>query len=434
MRSQATLLNFLAAAAASIFAAGGCHEPSQIDCQIVGHSMAPSFKSAHSIASCEECGFEFACDLVTTGGERSVSVICGNCGCQSIEKIVPRSADRVKLIPGHPVNRWDVVAFRRGDRVLVKRVVGLPGEKVDFCHGNLVIDGRVAEKPTDICHKVSTCVFDSRPVSPAGNSMNFKERLVPREADVWEFTGPALLHNAAATHGDVAGKEFDFLDYRHRKCYKHSGDPSALVEVDDSNPFNQSIRRSTHAVDELEVRVEAAFAQKGSIQIRRQTTEGSIIATVKFSQDKTVDLSLTRKAWGDAKTLKREGVKVSDGDVVVALVNYDDLIHLFINEMKGVGPIRLEPADNAERLRIDLSKPFVSVGVSRKDSITIRRISIWRDWYLYQQAPKPSVNLPLQLSDQGYYVVGDNLPVSEDSRHFGSVEDIIGVVQPSNGR
>ena len=61
--------------------------------------------------------------------------------------------------------------------------------------------------------------------------------------------------------------------------------------------------------------------------------------------------------------------------------------------------------------------------------MTIKRVSIWRDWYLYQDEPKPSVRLPLDTGKQGYYVVGDNLPVSEDSRHFGLVHDIIGVVK-----
>ncbi len=151
---------------------------------------------------------------------------------------------------------------------------------------------------------------------------------------------------------------------------------------------------------------------------------------MELHDDQTVSLQMTRRSGGDIKTVYNKGVKISDRSFVLRLVNFDDLIHLYVDGMKYVEDIRFESIENPERYEMDATKPVVSLGVSRADSVTIERVSIWRDWYLYQEPPKPSVELPLDMGNNGYYVVGDNLPVSEDSRHFGTVHDIIGVVKP----
>jgi len=46
-----------------------------------------------------------------------------------------------------PPRRGDLVVVTRGDREVVKRVVGLPGERVRLGPGGLEIDGRVVPEP-----------------------------------------------------------------------------------------------------------------------------------------------------------------------------------------------------------------------------------------------------------------------------------------------
>ena len=416
-----------------ICAVCGCKEATQIDCQIVGHSMATAYKSEHSVASCDQCGCAFACDVVDADKVRQASIVCGNCGCTISSKPVAQTADQVTLNPGQPVNRWDVVAFRRGDRMLVKRVIGLPGEVVDFAGGNLMIDGEVAVRPKPLWKEISSSVFDSRPSTSKLKSLQLFERLVPREKEAWGISEGTITHRWRPQGDGVPTEpEFDFLDYRHLRCYKTSEDVSKPAAIDDANPFNQSIRRTPHPVDELDVRLEATFAHKGSIQIDRQTSKGTISAKVELREDQTIGLQLTSRGAGAVKTLEKVGIKFSGKSAEVRLVNYDDLIHLFVDESDYLGAIRLRSSENPERFEVDASKPVVSIGVSRADAVKIERVSIWRDWYLYQDPPKPSVRLPLDTGKEGYYVVGDNLPVSEDSRHFGVVHDILGVVKPAD--
>ena len=413
-----------------ICAVCGCFEPTQIDCQIVGHSMATAYKSKHTVATCDQCGFEFACDVVESD---RLSVLCGNCGRQISSRLVSKPADKVKLNPGQSVRRWDVVAFRRGDRVLVKRVIGLPGEAVDFSAGNLLIDGKVTKTPERLWNKISSSVFDSRPSLSRPNSTQLSQRLVPRGEEAWDVSGTTISHHAMPATGDESREaEFDFLDYQHLRCYKSSEDAKTPAAIDDADPFNQSIRRTPHAVDELDVRVKATFAREGSIQIQRKMPQGTVSARVELRDHGVGILRLTKSDGEDIETVEQE-IKVAEKSVEARLVNYDDLIHFFIDGREHVKPLRFESIENPKPFMVDASKPVVSIGVSREDSVAIEHFSVWRDWYLYQDTPMPSVKLPLDLGEGGYFVVGDNLPVSEDSRHFGQVHDIIGVVKPVDG-
>ena len=48
-----------------------------------------------------------------------------------------------------PPRRWEIVAFRRSsqaDQIVVKRVVGLPGETIEIRHGDVYADGRLLRK------------------------------------------------------------------------------------------------------------------------------------------------------------------------------------------------------------------------------------------------------------------------------------------------
>ncbi len=430
MRSRETLRYFFVAAATTTLLVCGCQESNQVDCQVVGHSMATAFKSEHSVFTCDHCGFRFACDVVEPH-QSGPPVICGNCGTQIDKTGVVHDADQAKLTRGQPVKRWDVVAFRRGDRILVKRVIGLPGEIVDFRKGNLLINEQMVRRSPVRWREVAVPVFDSVPGNANANSMKLFERLVPREKSNWSVSAARLVHQSKQeTNATPPNSEFDFLDYRHRRCYKNSNDLRTPVAIDDVYSFNQSIRRTPHPINELDVRIKVSFANQGAIRLERKTPKATISATVELQDDQTVALQLIRRSGGDIETVENKGIKVSSNSIEVRLVNFDDSVHLFIDGKEYLSAIRFESIENPDRSDVDVSHPVVSIGVSRGDLVTIERVSIWRDWYLFQDSPKPSVRLPLNMGKQGYYVVGDNLPVSEDSRHFGAVHDIIGVVQP----
>jgi len=55
----------------------------------------------------------------------------------------------------YDINRFDIITFQMGDKCLVKRVIGLPGERVQYQNGMLRIDGFEIEQPFIALGKLS---------------------------------------------------------------------------------------------------------------------------------------------------------------------------------------------------------------------------------------------------------------------------------------
>lgn len=53
----------------------------------------------------------------------------------------------------HGIKRFDIIVIREGDEFIIKRVIGLPGEKVEYIDNKLYINGKYVEEPFD--HKLT---------------------------------------------------------------------------------------------------------------------------------------------------------------------------------------------------------------------------------------------------------------------------------------
>ncbi|HEY7661601.1 MAG TPA: signal peptidase I [Xanthobacteraceae bacterium] len=67
-----------------------------------------------------------------------------------------------RILAGEP-NRGDVVVFRHGEDDFIKRVIGLPGDRIQVVHGTVVINGTPVER-----HRIADFVGHDpcRPTSP----------------------------------------------------------------------------------------------------------------------------------------------------------------------------------------------------------------------------------------------------------------------------
>lgn len=130
-------------------------------------SMAPGLLGFHRRIMCPSCDFDFAFgvsfdDSVDTGspaiaepeGSRRFAT-CPNCGQIDIDVSgVPNSHGDQLLVQKHVYEfrsprRWEVVVFRNPSspsEAYVKRVVGLPGERIQIINGEVVINGQLARK------------------------------------------------------------------------------------------------------------------------------------------------------------------------------------------------------------------------------------------------------------------------------------------------
>lgn len=121
---------------------GGTH-------RVVGYSMEPSLRGSRLAAVCSRCDAKMR---VFESRGAAPLWLCPHCG----EPLKAGGAGRAEgervvvrpLGPADRVERDDLVVFRDAQEGQwhVKRVVGLPGERLAIDHGNLTIDGQVIRK------------------------------------------------------------------------------------------------------------------------------------------------------------------------------------------------------------------------------------------------------------------------------------------------
>jgi signal peptidase I len=143
-------------------------------------SMAPGLLGFHRRITCPSCQFEFAFgvsfdDSVETGTGTIVEpegparyATCPNCGQINIDVSgVPNSHGDQLLVQKHVYDlrkprRWETVVFRNPaspGEAYVKRVVGLPGERIQIINGDVYIGGKIARKnyPQQQAMRIPVC-------------------------------------------------------------------------------------------------------------------------------------------------------------------------------------------------------------------------------------------------------------------------------------
>lgn len=131
-------------------------------------SMAPGLCGFHRRIQCPACQsvfpFGVAFDASVEGGEGGIRepqglrrlAVCPNCSQTSIDvRDVPNSHGDQLLVLRHlydlrPPARWETVVFRNPaapGEAYVKRITGLPGERLRLVNGDVEINGRLAVKP-----------------------------------------------------------------------------------------------------------------------------------------------------------------------------------------------------------------------------------------------------------------------------------------------
>ena len=124
-----------------------------VPCRVVGGSMAPGCSGCIGKSCCADCGYRFPCG--TDRPPVPPRAVCPNCGyaANELESLPDIEGERVLIDPEafafRRPRRWEVVALRRpsqADQIVVKRVVGLPGESVEIRHGDVYVDGKIVRK------------------------------------------------------------------------------------------------------------------------------------------------------------------------------------------------------------------------------------------------------------------------------------------------
>jgi signal peptidase I len=399
-----------------------------VPCRITGGSMAVALLGMHRSVVCDDCGFGFYCDSAVRPA--SPRAVCPNCGHvnNSMELLPDLDGDRVLIDRAafhfRRPQRWEIAAFRRAEeagKILIKRVVGLPGESVQIQNGDVYINGQIQRKPLDRQRSMAVMVYDAD-YSPALRPLSPKRWRGEDGKTLWKSVGGRFSHisqkdgriSAAQKSGLSLGgeKTIDWLVYHH--CRRIQDGQSGVQEcpVTDIMAYNQSLPRreeDIHGLNDLMLsfRLVKTFG-RGLFYIR------AIAGKDAFQIEIDPDAGLCRATRNDNEFFREDNciaVKLKELDVVVSLIDRQ-----FLLAFNGRTVLCL-PINDQVFQSDPTSQPF-ALGTAGL-GVVVENLRIYRDVYYTHPIGWPgrwALEKPIQLGEDEYFVLGDNSSIAEDSR------------------
>ncbi|MBQ16170.1 MAG: hypothetical protein CMJ65_03490 [Planctomycetaceae bacterium] len=370
-------------------------------------SMAPQLLGFHKRVTCPECGFEFARGVnVDDPASRSPLATCINCGQTGIAITgVPRNEGDQLLVHKLPwvfsqVKRWEPIVFRRPGRAtmaFVKRVIGLPGESVQIRGGDVHVDGRLCRKTLAQQRATRVPVYDDR-FRPAGGSTRW-----------------TLGRGWSDTRGRFRFKPTQaatsWLEYHHL-------DVDQPGPVRDRYPYNPREPRSrTHRVRDLMLTLRAVESVGSNRPGRLRIELDSATHRVAWVRD----LGRGRQ-WLEIDGRKGAPVGLTGGTAEKSRVlEFSTVDQTLQATADGRQVFPAYPLDTGKQPAVEdasgLERPLLRLGAAG-GVLSITGIRIDRDVF-YRGSPRQNATgTPWKLGPNEYFMLGDNSPVSLDSRSW----------------
>jgi signal peptidase I len=389
--------------------------------RIAGGSMAPALLGEHFEVTCGDCSFRFAFGVESPpDGDLAT---CPNCGFQEDNVGGLRSVrgQRVRIEGAEwradAPRRWDLVAIRRADhaaKLAVKRVVGLPGERVAIRGGEIYVDGRMLRKPLDVFRRIAVLVYDDdyRP-EPTGK---LPSRWAPEQPGDWVNV------------------------YHHWPGLPPPSRRVLASPVFDHYGYNQAASRSLNEVRDLMLQCRVSFQGPGILAVRcddgthrweihvsintiSDVTEANRLCHLTLRRDEQNVSASTTPAM-DWTQPRRVEFALVDGQIFLAIGGTIVLTHVDEHRAKNPAVAR------------QVTKPL-AIGASGR-AVEVSHLQVHRDlYYLHPWGNSADWEMHGELAEDEIFVLGDNCPASNDSRNWSPhgvrVRDVLGYVRPLNG-
>lgn len=397
---------------------------------IEGPSMAETLYGRHRRMDCRDCGFRFAWQAAR-GGARS-RITCPNCGCEQTppdaESEIP--GDHVLVARSMPAlrapKRWEPVVVRRPGReseLVVKRLVGLPGETVELRHGDLYIDGRLERKTLRQQRATAVLVHDAhwmpsslpeeeRPWQEAGG----KRRWTWRDgcfthSKVERLAPPAAAAPSAGLANPATREEtVDWLIFGPRRRNAGSADVSP-VPVTNLLGYNQACHQrseTVHAVYDVMLSIELDQC-RGPGCLYLAATDGREEFCVRIDPNRR-QTEVFRDAAPALPPIAIDDLRGGLPGARIELSLFDRQFLLAINHRTRVEIPLSEggiPATVYHPLALGSDNLDLRIGAAR----------VYRDIH-YAPSCEPGVQASgtWRLAGDEYFLLGDNTDFSDDSR------------------
>jgi signal peptidase I len=414
-------------------------------------SMAPTLLGEHYTLDCENCGENYTVNRTNNRGFEARCELCDHAmRINAPERDGRLERPLLSFGQGSPLHggnkilvnkliyrtqepeRLDVIVFKFPEdstRNFIKRLVGLPGERLRIEHGDLFVNGERVRKDPETQRHLWHQMYDQQKPSREGTP------------EPWKPDSPGRW--GVRRRGQGAAKQIEQLDDRV--------DPKALApeafvaapgprrtriefqrDVRDDYSYNYVWKEGTpgsaiggeHVVTDLELEVEIIPLGGGGPVTLALVENGTPLRLELPVGQGAAELRLVRPAADHSAAVERRAPcpALTPGRPTHVRFSWYD--------RRAVVEV-----DGAERLRWDDPEPKLKPQQSRafleapKSGAVFQRLALRRDihYFLYV-ADSPPVSVrwdektrEIIIPDDAYFALGDNCPNSSDGRKWGYV-------------
>ena len=387
-------------------------------------SMAPTLLGNHQVYQCPNCKFRFTMGLDEEG--KPGRPVCPNCGEANLDGVqaVESNGDRVLvqkfLYDVRRPKRWEVAVFHfPGDpsQAYVKRVVGLPGDSVRIAGGNVLVNGRIARKTQREQRAMRILVFDNNflPLDASRYPRwNFRRGWRGmRLKSGWKAEGTGFVHEPV----DPPDGRPDWVEYHH-----WDPDRNRYAPVHDYIAYNGADVRGENSVNDL--------------MLEARVAPGSDVKSVAFRVDSGSDRFVVEVPVGTGDDLtpsvRRNGRLLKPGNArgglrPRAIGERGSLVEVSVTDRRLAASVDGRPL--FDPYDYDDATPGLGSGEgpiafgATGGAVRVSDVRIFRDVYYtnglaYTSRRAFGVDTPYKLGPDEFFVLGDNSPVSNDSRFW----------------
>ena len=431
-------------------------------------SEADTLYGEHALHTCPNCGTGYAigwqqpANWSAEAAYHPPVIQCPNCRFQQFydfgnarelrrrgyqpeeilsERLRPQSGDRI-FVHGWVYDppfagldrlgpqRWDIVVFKvpwDGQTNYIKRLIGLPNEKIELIDGDVFVNDQIAQKTPDAQRSLWFPYYNhDYPPRKVAERAGYYPRWVALDgAGPWAGLETRVIGFEGA---QSARSEIQFVTEP-----QNSTRPRGVQDVYDyNNEPRQEISYNTVSDVRLAAEIEMTPGERGYVEL--STTKGQHRFCARFDaagyllveHQRTLDAS--PETWCDQPLPQLRGpvrVALSHVDGVVRVEVGQDTVFESTTTQYEITPaiaVALSKAEITPKLRI----------AAENVSATLRHLLIERDIYytsdvrIGPRQSEPGYGVqghPITLGPRAYFVLGDNSPNSLDARFAFSRPD-----------
>ena len=383
--------------------------------------MAPFVMGPHSKSVCPDCRFTFS-----VGVDTSVDLherICPNCGhgfpVSGAISVLP--GDPIRLLPyskNEGPRRWDAIMLKTSQppgSFTLKRIVGLPGERLVIRKGDVFINDHWVSKTLHQRRVMAILVHDNEhaPAEP-GQSTPWQPQHPhtdwKRQQRKWCY--PVLADSAItrAPLADSVQEKCDWLIFQQYDGSLITGRRFVESGVDDYFSYNQGTPFRRHWVSDVWLRCQVEMLGPGCLRLQADNGQVQLEASLEPDQGR-MGLNVATSHSDVNCSAVYADLQMVPSDLVIEVGFCDGQGFVSVADQELVIPLPRQ-ADVFQ----PQSRPFAMA--AKQLELTIHSLKVFRDvYYLAPNGSNQDWSPERPLADDEYFLLGDNAQVSIDSRH-----------------